>query len=1817
MSRKIPLLITMFLILFLLAFAPPNSRDVGQISNDTGAQSALFEWPESGISKILFGLAEGLAPPRIVSVSPNPAEWVVARGGLTTVNVYFDTNVEVPAGAVSAYQAGTSSILETTGTYDEASRRLTIEFSQPVVDARVDLVIDYSITSLSGLALDGEIASPEAPGFPSGDGVEGGQAVLRFQVLQGDANRDGQVTPLDAALILSALGRCTGDPAFNILADVSGDGCVNVADILTYREAEGRTLPVSDGAGPIVVNRVPAAGVTLRALSAQNVVLDFDIPISAERLTPSFLHVVSPNGAVQSAAAAVLSGNTASFTFDPALGLDGPYGLRLTNALTDLEGDFIDASAISWEFTLDKSPARILETSPADGEDGVAVTRETIIRFDHALEPSSIDAADIIATFGGEQLATRIHVNPSGDVVTLFYDEVLPDSARIRVAVDGDGLADDLGNLVDVDSDGFAGGQSVFDFDTLTLTTLAGTAVCGRVFASELNDGGTNVPLEGVRITVDGAEDELFAVTDAQGNFRLEPAPVGQFFVHIDGRTATNVDIEPGAYFPFVGKPYTSIAGQDVNVGNVFLPLIAPDTLQTVSDSEVTTIAFPQSVLNENPQLESVTITVPAGSLFADDGTTGGMVGIAPVAPDRLPGPLPPGLELPLVITVQTDGPTNFNDPAPVKFPNLPDPTTGETLPPGAKSALWSFDHDLGRWVINGPMTVSEDGMFVETDPGIGIRAPGWHGTQGGTPGAGTTRPPAEECPDDLIPTSTAPCLGKSLRAAEGLVSAIHCPVTIVCILGISQICLEAAINCAMTPSDLRDRLQERKDCLDKLEQFYRCVNGGFQFADPVLAQLEDAKQLLDQLDARFEQQESDWIAMSTLASDIVSIVGDREISELEESEVDQITAIAASIQSILDESNSELEMTSNLSDEAIDMVDDLEDLVFSPSSGEASQSFLVRLSRVNTPDDTLRFRTSDSGTFQQRLRPNRYYEILAFDPLSGTFGGFVFKSRDSGQNTTLPAIIVGAEASEDTDADGLDDVAEGIIGTDPSVADTDLDGIPDGAEIQQGTDPLDGLIVQTGIVSSVGTAGNAIDVCAIDNLVTVAHGSQGVSVFNAFNGMDPTIIARIDTPGIATAVTCARDRIAVADGPTGLAIIDVEDPPAAAIVHQIPQLVLGGAANAVAAAGDIVYVGTTAGMVASIDLRTGTVLQRLPLPSSIQDLALEADTLYALTVGRLYAIDVRNGALTRRGDAASPGSTAGGRRLRLFVGGGVGFASHRRGYNTFDLADAPQPVLVSNGQTGQFGWKQIVSNGSGLGIAAVSPNTTLDGPHHVSLYDLSMPLDSQIPIESRFITTFETPGVAMAVSLFNGLAYVADLQGGLQVVNYLAYDANGLPPVVELSASFMLDPAMAEEGQFARLTASVEDDVQVRNVEFYIDGERRVTDGAFPFELRFIVPLLSDQSTFTMRARAVDTGGNVTWTDEIIVTILPDATPPQIVNVIPRSGGFVGGAAAVAAYFDEPIDDDTIDESLSLTYAGPDGIIDTDDDVDVADGVLVLREDDQALFLEFSSALTPGVYRATVSPLISDLAGNLLGGTNSWTFTVFDVADDDDNDCIPNGLEISLGLDPTNPDSDGDDIPDGEEDLDGDGLTNCAEVLAGTDLLLQDSDGDGISDGAELEIGTDPVNADTDGDGYVDSEELEFNSDPLDPFINPFTDGSLGDALSGVLAIRNLTDPRLGVGDTTTLQIAVLNDIDPQQSFGESIGVAATVGNTIDPQLFVGDALGLTTALSNQVDPTLAEGDFVGPPASLQNLALPDPNLPFLEANSAPVVVENSTMEP
>jgi hypothetical protein len=394
--------------------------------------------------------------------------------------------------------------------------------------------------------------------------------------------------------------------------------------------------------------------------------------------------------------------------------------------------------------------SQLVSSSPPAGSGGVAVSRETVLHFTTALAVDTVlTGEEVYAEFAGERLTAWTVLSQDRKTITLFYDEYLPGGSRIKITIKGDLLRDIEGRKLDINGDGKPGGSGSFEFTTSSISTVPGTAVVGNVYATELgteNGQPVDVPLKGVMVLLDGKEETINATTDENGFFKLEPVPAGEFFVHIYGWTAEGSQYPDGAYYAAVGKSWHAIAGREDNLaggtGKIYLPLIYSASLKPVSMTEDTVVEFIPSVIEKYPELEGVQVTVPADSLFNQNGTRGGKVGIAPVPPDRLPSPLPEGLRFPIVITVQTDGALNFDVPTPVKFPNLPDPETGEVLAPGAKTALWAFDHDSGLWTVQGSMTISPDGKFAVSDPGVGLSAPGWVGVNPGGPGGGPGPPP-------------------------------------------------------------------------------------------------------------------------------------------------------------------------------------------------------------------------------------------------------------------------------------------------------------------------------------------------------------------------------------------------------------------------------------------------------------------------------------------------------------------------------------------------------------------------------------------------------------------------------------------------------------------------------------------------------------------------------------------------------------------------------------------------------------------------------------------------------------------------------------------------------------------------------------------------------------------------------------------------------------------------------------------------------------------------------------------------------------------
>ncbi|MEM7029960.1 MAG: Ig-like domain-containing protein [Chloroflexota bacterium] len=1262
-------------------------------------------------------------------------------------------------------------------------------------------------------------------------------------------------------------------------------------------------------------------------------------------------------------------------------------GLDFDNNLTIDQAD-VALVVARWRVGL----TTIQQSSPKNGDTDVAVTRETIIKFSHPLDPTTVTSATIQAASGNQMLNPRLHISSDGQTVTLFYPDPLPANSRLRVTVNGDVLVDTSGFQVDADGDGQAGGTGLIDFDTLSLNVVSGTSVCGYVFASELAaDNRTDVPLQGAAITVDGMETTLRTTTAADGRFCLDPAPIGRFFVHIDGRTVTN-GVPAGSYYPFVGKPWESRIGTQTEVGNVYLPLIQPDTLQAVSENAETTINVAPTVINANPEFSNVSITVPANSLFADDGTRGGMVGIAPVAPDRLPGSLPGNVTPAVVITVQTDGATNFDTPAPVCFPNLPNPDTGQTLPPGAQDGLVSFNHDTGKWDYVGTMTVSADGQLICSDAGVGIEAPGWH-FNAPVPYSPPPPPPPPYCSPE----------GRRANINDGTICRQPPP-----------LCDSDKYNWC---EDLTESRLQR--CYDRYLTEWRQGNDFCNEAQNPLARWQCIG-INNTVHERHERQcrwdfngGINWCRNKYGCHDIqakqAGIV--QTESGLTDTVTDQLRQLYSQIQALQAPYLSPGgEIPAGVQAE-IDALFNQADII----TGGDTQQYLANALSQNetgmaplraavgdypgTPPPypvlytarflvegqilTLRGETEANGQYQLFSNGNSQLLSVAFYDRRSHSYAIVHPLTSSLLDRTIPHfdLIPIDDTFADQDNDKLVDAVELVYGTDRFDPDTDGDQILDGIEVEQGSNPLDNYVVQTGLVGGVDTPGTAVDICAVNNLVAVADYDQGIAIFNIATPLKPVLLTQLDTSGQVKAIACSSQGIVATDTDAGLIIIKLDDLTNLQIDAQIP---LNGLGQSVTIHDNTTYAGTNTGHLYQIDITNGTILTSQHLGLAVDDLQIGRNHLYVLlnqetipdlinTYLALNVYDLAQGTLDKVGEfnweTYEPDTIVG--RRRLFVDHDYAYITGYPGAAVIDIRQPTAMTLSAPAQGNANSFKQIALASPDLAVVAVGPDSTAGAStHNLALYTTSDP--EQTP---QLLTGFPTPGIAQAVTIHNGLALVADGEAGLQVVSYLSADTGNISPIVNLDTDFTAGAAL--ENTAIRLTALTSDDVAVRDVTFYIDGVEAAIDASYPFEHHLTTPLMTAQAAITVQLKATDTGGNITWSPISTLDLKSDATAPEVTQTHPLTGALVASntVSMLQATFSEALDSTALSNATFQLF-------EDNTNTPIA-GTVSYDSGTQSVHLTLPQPLTNGTYRAQINTAIADTAGNTLEEVTDWTFTV------------------------------------------------------------------------------------------------------------------------------------------------------------------------------------------------------------------------------------------
>ena len=479
-----------------------------------------------------------------------------------------------------------------------------------------------------------------------------------------------------------------------------------------------------------------------------------------DELTGSTLTVFNyqiDNGSVQSLVFSPLNGD-----FDQALNI-GKLGIgqhALTLTAVDAAGN---QSTLTRNVTLTQlAPFTITQLTPEDGNSDVGVTFRPQIRFSRAVDVSTLSGDSFYATGpDGQKIAATVVPALDGSYAWLFFQNPLPGASRITLHVEGDKIkaaADGL--ALDGDANGTAGGSLLSSFTTVSIASVPGTRIVGRVVDpgadlepmtfDDIRRGPDGVihtaddvflnPIAHAKVYILGRENQV-VYTDANGYFELNDIPVGEVKLAVDGRTATNapagnfwpemvmaLQIRPGVTNTAMGSMGT-IAEQLANNDRqeVYLPRVSSSSLQTLSNTMATTIGVDAKAAPDlsQEQRDALKLTAMPGTAIGENGQilANAQIGISTVPPELVRDMLPPGvLQHTFDITIQAPGVATFAEPVQITFPNV------FNAAPGTRLNILSFDHTTGMLVINGTATVSADGKTVVSDEGAGIRAPGWHG---------------------------------------------------------------------------------------------------------------------------------------------------------------------------------------------------------------------------------------------------------------------------------------------------------------------------------------------------------------------------------------------------------------------------------------------------------------------------------------------------------------------------------------------------------------------------------------------------------------------------------------------------------------------------------------------------------------------------------------------------------------------------------------------------------------------------------------------------------------------------------------------------------------------------------------------------------------------------------------------------------------------------------------------------------------------------------------------------------------------------------
>jgi len=157
---------------------------------------------------------------------------------INQVIIVFTSDVIVKRGDLTLNGVSVPTYDSSSLNYDQTNFTATWDLASPIDIDKLTIILSDTVTSKSGVALDGEWTDSDST-FVSGDGAPGGDFNFRFNVLPGDANQDGTVNIVDLASAMKQVQ----EQLYDSMVDINRDGVLSATDAIFASASINKTLP--------------------------------------------------------------------------------------------------------------------------------------------------------------------------------------------------------------------------------------------------------------------------------------------------------------------------------------------------------------------------------------------------------------------------------------------------------------------------------------------------------------------------------------------------------------------------------------------------------------------------------------------------------------------------------------------------------------------------------------------------------------------------------------------------------------------------------------------------------------------------------------------------------------------------------------------------------------------------------------------------------------------------------------------------------------------------------------------------------------------------------------------------------------------------------------------------------------------------------------------------------------------------------------------------------------------------------------------------------------------------------------------------------------------------------------------------------------------------------------------------------------------------------------------------------------------------------------------------------------------------------------